>query len=166
MFLLKDLPDDDTLRQFHSKYAELDIPSTRLFLRLLKIGSDLLQHLDTFLKSYNLSHGRWITLVLLHREKEKRALPSILAEKQGVTRATMSALLKRLEQDHLVKRSYIVSDGRSHLIQLTPEGQQTLDRVMPEYYQMVAKLFEGQSSEDILKVSGFLEPLLSLCEKA
>ncbi len=75
MFLLKDLPDEAIFRRFKEEYQDLDIPSTALFLRLLRVGSDLLNILDNFLKDYDLTHGRWINLILLNREKNKMAMP-------------------------------------------------------------------------------------------
>lgn len=150
MFLLEDLPNEATYRKFKKEYPDMDILSTDLFLKSLKLGSDYLCHLDLFLKQFDLSHGRWITLILLNRENDKKAIPSVLAKKQGVTRATISNLLDRLEKDGLVKRVSCDQDGRSVHIELTKQGKSKLDKVMPEYYCMVKKLF-GNFKEEGLK---------------
>jgi DNA-binding MarR family transcriptional regulator len=138
-FLLRDLPDDHTLERFAADYPQLDRAAVAAFLRVLRAGSDLLAQLDDVLAPFGLTHGRWITLVLLRREPNGRALPSSLAAKQGVTRATISGLLARLEADGLVRRRRSEADARQSAAELTPKGRRLLDRVMPRYYDQVAE---------------------------
>lgn len=160
MFLLKDLPDTPTLEKFKASYPQLNISSTKLFLYLLKIGSHLLTQLDRFLQAYELSHGRWITLILLYREDDYIALPSVLAEKQGITRATMSTLLKRLEKDGFVRRLPCGDDGRVFKCQLTSEGKSKLDVIMPAYYDWVSEMFDGIDETEKKALISFLTQLV------
>lgn len=164
MFLLKDLPDEAIFRRFKEEYPDLDIPSTALFLRLLRVGSDLLNILDNFLKDFDLTHGRWITLILLNREKNKMAMPSVLAEKQGVTRATITNLLNKLERDGLIKRIPCNLDGRSSQVELTQSGKSKLDTVMPHYYRMVRELFNWAESGDLQLTTEFLDHVLEVLQ--
>lgn len=140
MFLLKDLPTTEIFRKFKKDYPDLDESRTALFLRFLRLGSDLLNILDDYLAGFGLTHGRWITLILLHREDNHRARPSVLAAKQGVKRATMTNLLDKLERDKLVRRIACSEDGRSVYVELTKAGKEKLDDVMPGYYRMVKTL--------------------------
>ncbi len=166
MFLLKDLPDEAIFRRFKEEYPDLDIPSTALFLRLLRVGSDLLNTLDNFLKDYDLTHGRWITLILLNREKNKMAMPSVLAEKQGVTRATITNLLNKLDRDGLIRRIPCDQDGRSSQIKLTQSGKSKLDTVMPHYYRMVRDLFNWAEPDDVELTTDFLDHVLEVLKSA
>ncbi|MDJ0784780.1 MAG: MarR family transcriptional regulator [Desulfosarcinaceae bacterium] len=159
MFLLKDLPTSETFKKFKADYPDLDIPRTALFLRLLRVGSDLMTILDAYLRPFGLTHGRWITLILLHREDTHRVVPSVLANKQGVKRATMTNLLDRLERDALVRRVACNQDGRSVQVELTKAGKQKLDEIMPGYYRMVKGLFREIESTTIKEMTQVLDEL-------
>jgi DNA-binding MarR family transcriptional regulator len=91
---------------------------------------------------------------LLMREDNLTSTPSELAEKAGVTRATMSGLINGLLRDGLVARQDDNKDRRSYTIQLTIAGQNKLDEVMPDYYPRVKKMMSVipmQQREDLLK---------------
>ncbi len=161
MFLLKDLPTSETFKKFKKDYPDLDVPRTSLFLRLLRVGSDLMTILDAYLRPFGLTHGRWITLILLHREDTHRAVPSVLAHKQGVKRATMTNLLDRLERDALIRRIACNKDGRSVQVELTKAGKNKLDQIMPGYYRMVKGLFKGIKLKSIKEMTIVLDELRS-----
>jgi len=148
MFLLQALPTPDDLRRFKTRYPELDPGSVALFLRVLSCGSMALLALDAFLKGYNLSHGRWITLILLQRSATPQTRLSTLAEQQGVTKATMTGLIQGLESGGLVTVTPDPDDGRSRLVTLTAEGLALLDRVMPVYYRRVADVCRALSGAE------------------
>lgn len=160
MFLLRDLPRPEAFDRFEAAYGPVDVDAVRLFLTILRAGSDLLNALDGFLEPFGLRHGRWITLVLLMREPDRHARPSVLAEKQGVTRATMSGLLDGLERDGLVGRVPDPEDRRSALVRLTPAGQACLDAVMPAYYRAIQTLLADVGGEDRAAAQKTLDRLL------
>ncbi|MFK4728879.1 MarR family winged helix-turn-helix transcriptional regulator [Agromyces mediolanus] len=56
-----------------------------------------------------------------------------VTELTGMSRAAVSALLKRLEADGLVDRSPSPEDGRSIVIQATEEGKRACDEVYRDY---------------------------------
>lgn len=140
MLQLRDLPTAAILRKFAERYPEADITAVDSFLHLLRTGTDLSIALDACLQKYDLLQGRWWVLILLMREADGSAAPSTLADKAGVSRATMTGLLDGLERDDLVERVLDRSDRRRVTIQLTPAGQAKLDAVMPDYYQRVRRL--------------------------
>ena len=77
------------------------------------------------------------------REDSKTSTPSILAEKAGVSRATMTGLLDGLEQGHLIERLLTKADRRSTFIKLTEAGQAKLDIVMPDYYSRLRECMKA-----------------------
>ena len=147
MLQLKDLPDAKILTKFAERYPEADIEHVIHFLTLLRVGSDLSSALDSFLASYGLLQGRWWVLILLMREQNLISTPSSLAEKAGVSRATMTGLIDGLDKEGLVVRVTNVDDRRKLHIKLTDAGQTKLDEVMPEYYRRVGNLMSILSSE-------------------
>ncbi len=147
MLQLKDLPTAEVLNKFAERYPEADITAVSTFLSLLRVATNLSTALDTCLSKYDLLQGRWWVLILLMREENKISTPSVLAEKTGVTRATMTGLLDGLEQVGLITREYTKNDRRIVLIKLTDAGQAKLDVVMPDYYKRLRQCMRGLNEE-------------------
>ncbi|SNR62508.1 DNA-binding transcriptional regulator, MarR family [Methylobacillus rhizosphaerae] len=148
MLKLKDLPDKAVLAKFAERYPDADTGGVAVFLHFLRVASDLSLALDTCLSRHGLLQGRWWVLVLLMREENSIALPSTLADKAGVSRATMTGLIDGLERDGLVKRISDTGDRRKVSIQLTDAGQVRLDQVMPDYYTRLRQCMAGISEEE------------------
>ena len=163
MFLLQNVPDPETIERQDKSLGKIDAEAAHLFLTVLKTGSDLLNALDDFLSIYGLRHGRWITLVLLMREKDMTAKPSDLAERQGVTRATMTGLLQGLAKDELVERLPDPTDGRGALVRMTGKGRAVMASVMPAYYARVATLLGGVKRKRLARAT---EVVASMQERA
>jgi DNA-binding MarR family transcriptional regulator len=98
-------------------------------------------------------------LILLMREDDGMSAPSTLAEKAGVSRATMTGLLDSLERDGLVERIFDAADRRRVSIRLTPAGQAKLDEVMPDYYRRLRQLMAGFSDAEKNVLHSMLERL-------
>jgi DNA-binding MarR family transcriptional regulator len=143
MLQLKNLPDAKVLQKFVDRYPQADADAVIQFLNILRIGSDLSDALDGFLAQYGLLQGRWWVLILLMREDNLTSTPSQLAEKSGVSRATMTGLVDGLEREGLVARLMDSADRRKYSIQLTAAGQAKLDEVMPSYYERVSALMNS-----------------------
>ena len=154
MLQLKDLPTTKVLGKFAERYPDADITAVSGFLHLLRVATDLSVALDACLSKHGLLQGRWWVLILLMREEDLTSTPSELAEKAGVSRATMSGLINGLLRDGLVARQEDTKDRRSYSIRLTAAGQGKLDEVMPDYYPRVKKMMNAipeQQREDLLK---------------
>lgn len=143
MFLLKELPTSRSLEKFVQRYPDADIQAISDFVNLLRAASDISDALDKLLAQHDLLQGRWWVLVLLMRQDDMTSSPSDLAEKAGVTKATMTGFIDGLEREGLVLRLMDTVDRRKFLIRLTPAGQQKLDEVMPDYYKKVHALMSA-----------------------
>ncbi|OIQ88603.1 transcriptional repressor MprA [mine drainage metagenome] len=140
MLQLKNIPDARILEKFVSRYPDAEIASVMPFLNILRAGSDLSDALDALLGRHGLLQGRWWVLILLMREDDLTSSPSDLAEKAGVSRATMTGLIDGLVRDGWVERQADAGDRRKLTIKLTPAGLAKLDEVMPDYYRKVRQL--------------------------
>jgi DNA-binding MarR family transcriptional regulator len=145
MLLLKELPTSKSLEKFLKRYPDADIKAISDFAQLLRAASDISDALDRFLLKHGLLQGRWWVLVLLLRQDELTCTPSELAEKTGVTKATMTGFLDGLEREGLVERISDKVDRRKMLITLTSAGQKRLDDVMPDYHNQVHNLMNNLS---------------------
>lgn len=156
MLQLRDLPTPEVLGKFAERYPDADVTAIASFLYLLRVATDLSLALDTCLSKHDLLQGRWWVLILLMREESTTSTPSALAEKLGVTRATMTGLLDGLEQSGLVTRVFAKEDRRSVKIQLTSAGQAKLDVVMPDYYRRIRQCMQVLDEEKRVQLQQLL----------
>lgn len=143
MLQLRDLPTAEGLKKFAQRYPEADVSAIATFLHLLRVATDLSTALDECLQRHGLLQGRWWVLILLLREETRVSTPSVLAEKSGVARATMTGLIDGLERDGLVERVFDPADRRRVSVKLTDSGQDKLDEVMPDYYSQLQRCMAG-----------------------
>lgn len=139
MLLLKELPTSKSLEKFVTRYPGTDITAISDFVSILRAASDISTALDALLARHGLLQGRWWVLVLLMRQDDLTSSPSELADKAGVTKATMTGFIDGLEREGLVSRFMDTNDRRKFLIRLSVAGQQKLDEVMPDYIQCVTQ---------------------------
>jgi DNA-binding MarR family transcriptional regulator len=155
MLLLKELPTSKSLEKFVRRYPDADISAISDFVNFLRASSDISTALDKILAKHELLQGRWWVLVLLMRQDNLTSTPTDLAEKAGVTKATMTGFIDGLVRDGLVTRITDDVDRRKLLIKLTDAGQHKLDKVMPDYYKKVSALmsFLNADQRDSLLVN-------------
>ena len=111
------------------------------------------------LAQHGLLQGRWWVLVLLLREDNLSSSPSELAEKAGVTKATMTGFIDGLENEGLVSRLTDRKDRRKLKIKLTATGRKKLDEVMPVYYTRVAALMSTLTQEQRQLIVQYMQNL-------
>jgi DNA-binding MarR family transcriptional regulator len=90
---------------------------------------------------------------------EKGIAPSELAAKVGVTRATISNMLRRMERDGLVDIRPAEQDGRGKVVSLTKAGRDFMEEILPPHYLRVSKLMEKLSEAEQKELIMLLEKL-------
>ncbi|MCG8564277.1 MAG: bifunctional helix-turn-helix transcriptional regulator/GNAT family N-acetyltransferase [Desulfobacterales bacterium] len=138
MFFLKDPPTPEEFQALSKRYKTLDPLSMVTMVKFLRTSSDLLVGFEKLLSRYGLSQGRFLILVVLNRAPDQPATPSELAGKIGVTKATMTGLVRGLERDGLISRRAGTTDKRQRMIRLTPLGLERLEKILPDYYDRAA----------------------------
>ncbi|MEJ2282276.1 MAG: MarR family transcriptional regulator [Desulfobacterales bacterium] len=148
MFFLKDLPTDITLQEFSRRYPNMNPSALKTCAELMRTGSNLLAAFESVFSKHALSQGRFLVLIVMSRTPQEAVSPSILAEKLGVKRATMTGLLDGLKKAGLVERVADSRDGRKIGVRLTDDGRQVLGKILPEYYRSMAKLTVSLSENE------------------
>ncbi|MEW6440119.1 MAG: MarR family transcriptional regulator [bacterium] len=148
MFLLRDLPTEQTVRDVAKRYPDLDPSGLMSCIYLLRTGSKLLAILERVLSPYRLSQGGFLILAVLIRDPDAEISPSDLAEKIGLTRATITVLLDTLAKHGLIERIPHDGDRRRLVVRLTSKGRQHLDRMLPGYYRQVAMIMSKVSERE------------------
>ena len=116
----------------------------------LKTAADEIQQaiVDVLQREYHLSEGKFCALIVLHQHGHDGVAPSVLAAKVGVTRATISNMLQRLERDGLIELRPDKEDGRGKLAVMTMAGCSFMEEVLPAHYLRVTKLMEKITEDE------------------
>lgn len=152
MFFLVDQPTEQEFEDLAGRYGEMDPLSVKAMVTLLRTGSDLLSGFEKMLNGYGLSQGRFLPLVVMNRNPDEETSPSVLAEKMGITRATMTGLLDGLERDGLIQRQVQKNDRRKQSIRLTDKAKDLLESILPDYWSRISNLMKTLSDNEMKKL--------------
>ena len=108
----KIIPTIDELKEHAKKIPEIN-PSSVIAMLIVKQVANDIQHeiFDILQEKYQLSEGKLHVMIILHQQKDL-ITPSLLAQKAGVTKATISIMLKRMQRDGLINLVSSNEDGR------------------------------------------------------
>lgn len=149
LFLLRDLPRYEMLQEKARRYPDLDAGAVEATLVLMRVASDVLEGFGAHFARNGTSQGRYLALMMLDRPCcESGMSPSELADKLGVTRATVTGLLDGLERDELISRQMHPEDRRAFRIELTPKGRDFLSEMLPDHYRRIAGLMTHLNSDE------------------
>ncbi len=148
MFTLQDIPSSEEIDQLAARYPDANPRAIETMLRLLRVGSDVMNLGESHFADLGISTGRFTILMLLNRKYKDGVSPSELAEGGGVSRATVTGLLDNLERDELVKREHASNDRRSIIIKITDKGLAFLDSILPTHFRRVAWLTSSLSDQE------------------
>lgn len=148
-FLLRDLPRYECLQEKARRYPDLDIGAVETTLILLRVASDVMEGMSSNFSRHGMSQGRFVVLSLLDRNGATGSLlPSEIADKLNVTRATVTGLLDSLEKDGYIQRRAHPEDRRAISVYLTDDGRKFLEQISPQHYRRIAGLMAHLSEEE------------------
>jgi len=87
-----------------------------------------------------------------------------LSRLEGVSAPTMTRIVDRLEQQGLVARRIDPGDGRSSVVEMSPEGTSALSRLRHERTAFLADRLAGLDEGEIATLSAALPALRRLAE--
>ncbi|MBN5028694.1 MarR family transcriptional regulator [Stenotrophomonas maltophilia] len=141
---------EEAQRRGHANIAQL-----RLCFQLLSLTSSIDRDCAARLAPHGLSEGRFIVLFLLHGA-DGSLPPHELAERAGVTRATISGLLDGLQREGLLQRRSDAEDGRRLQIVLTAKGARLADALFEQHTRWIGGLFNGLDADEQQQLSRLL----------
>lgn len=144
-------PSREELAAHARQIPEIHPDDVITMLTVMKAAEEIKGKTDDILeRKYHMSQGKLCVMIILHQHEEGLA-PSKLASMAGVTKATISVMLARMERDGLVKKSVDEADGRARLVYLTNKGRQEMDSILPDHYvrisHLIGKLDEKEKKE-------------------
>lgn len=148
--MLKDLPRYECLLEASREFPDLDPSATEVFLHLLRTGDEAFRVVETHLAEHDITQGRFGVLMALwgncQREGGKGGRPALtpaeIADRTGVTRATITGLIDTLERSGLVARTPHSDDRRMTSVVLTARGEKALARILPSHFRQMAWLMD------------------------
>lgn len=127
--------------------GQSDAGELALCFQLLSLARAIDQDCASRLAPQGLSEGRFVLLFLL-RGADTALSPHQLAERAGVTRATVTGLLDGLEREQLVSRHSDPDDKRRIHVRLTRAGQTLSARLFDQQTRWIASLFADISATE------------------
>lgn len=85
--------------------------------------------------------------------------PKELGEKTLITKGTLTGVVDRLTDKGLVRRIASSSDGRSQIVQLTPQGEELFARIFPAHLAYMERAFAALSPEELTGMTASLHDL-------
>lgn len=130
----------------------LEVRDTCLCLHVQRAARALARRFDEALKPFGLTNGQFSLLMSLNRPEPPRmsAVASLLA----MDRTTLTAALKPLERDGLVRTETDPRDRRGRLLVLTEKGERALAAAVPVWRREHADLdgLLGDGDSEALRV--------------
>ena len=166
LLLPKNLPRYECLLEAAREIPELDPSATEAFLHLLRTGDEAFRLVEAHLGEHEITQGRFSVLMSLWGKcrAEGRAAPlspAELADRLGVTRATVTGLVDTLERSGLVTRTPSADDRRMMLVELTSRGEKLLNRILPAHFRQMAWLMQPLDEAERKTFVGLLTKVLA-----
>lgn len=156
---LTTLPSQEELHQTSCQiFPEAEPLSLYSNLLFRKVATDIEINYDNFFAQFDLSPGRF-TLIMLLKKNPAGLMPSELAQKVGVTQATISGLINSLEKSEIVARETHEKDGRAFVIKLTAKGNALIQKLAPEWYPKIMGFWAQLTQEEKTTLNGILEKM-------
>jgi DNA-binding MarR family transcriptional regulator len=142
---------------FEEEFPGASPRATECFLTLAYLATAMLGSLNRLLQGFGIPSYTALNALAVLGGAGEPVPPSVVAERMIVTRPTVTGILRTLEKRGLVDRSAHGSDGRMHLVGLTPRGEALVGRVLPAVHRFEAELFGTLGDEQLESLLGMLD---------
>ena len=168
---LAKLSKTEMMKKRAEQYIGVDVDTVEAYWLLLSVAREMLSKIHNRLERFGLSDGKLVILILLRYAPNNSLTPSELAERCEVTRGTITGLLDGLERAGLVERKSYPEDRRMLTIQLTQQGLDFIDEIMPQHFRRFGEMIKRAdlSSDEIQQFTAILKKIQqsipALCEE-
>jgi DNA-binding MarR family transcriptional regulator len=160
----KDLVDR-ILRQWQRERPDLDTSPMSVIARIERLSRVLEHRIAAALDEYDLNESQFGVLAALRRAGEPYCLsPTALYGSLLISSGAMTNRLERLKTAGLVRRLPDPEDGRSVLVQLTPNGLRVVEAAVATHAENERQLLEPLSRTEQRQLAELLRTLLAAFE--
>lgn len=141
------------------KGHELDFTAMSAVSNIYRSGSAVRNHMErTLLAEYELSWVAFTVLWVLWIWGEQET--GHVADEAGVTKGTLTGVIKTLQARKLIRRRPHREDGRRALITLTKAGERLIEQLFPEFNQHESLVVSGLSLSEQRELARLLRLVL------
>ncbi|MDA8208743.1 MAG: MarR family transcriptional regulator [Actinomycetota bacterium] len=139
---------------------EADVHASGVMTNIYRVASILRNHMEReVLGEYGLSFTAFIVLFTLWVWGEME--PQRLASKAGVTKGTLTGVVKTLERRGLCIRQVHPQDRRRAIVSLSDEGVRVVEKVAPLYNREESRLVAGMDAETQVALASSLRMIVA-----
>ncbi len=132
--------------------SEVDPNTVRLIERMRMVAHSLYQLGEQSLEEAGLSYARFRLLMNLLKSEELDGRlelnPSEISDRQGISRNTVSTLIRDLEEEGLIERRLDPHDRRRFNIRLTADGRNLVRQHSAAHFRTVTSCFEALTPQE------------------
>ena len=152
---------DKILTQWQHESPDLDLSSLAVVGRILQLARLLEKHRETVLAGFELNLWSFDMLATLRRQGPPYQLkPTDLYGLLMLSSGAMTNRIDRLEKDGMVIRLRDPGDRRSVIVQLTQQGIERVDAVMPVLFEQENRLLDDLSQTETESLRSLLQKFL------
>lgn len=141
-------PTRKELEKYAEKIPEIEPSAVLAMLRISQAAEYVRAAINDVLASqYHLSRGKLRVMFVLYQMTDGIAL-SQLADRAGVTRATITTMVKRMVRDGLTEVAIDQTDKRGKKVRLTAQVREFMDDVLPDHYLRISMLMSRLSEAE------------------
>ncbi|MEO1132704.1 MAG: MarR family transcriptional regulator [Cyanobacteria bacterium J06639_1] len=153
---------DKILAQWQREAPALDVSSLAVVGRILQLSRLLEKHRETVLADFGLAVWSFDMLATLRRQGSPYQLkPTELYQWMMLSSGAMTNRIDRLEKDELVTRLRDPNDRRSVIVQLTAQGIERVDAVIPVLFARENQLLDELSQTETETLVALLRHVLA-----
>ena len=153
---------DRILEQWRTERPDLDPSPMAVLGRLSRAAAAIASDLDSTFAEHGIDASTFDVLATLRRQGAPyRLSPASLAQQSMITTSAVAQRLNRLEAVGLVARLPRPEDGRGKLVELTPAGQELVDRVLPDHLateEAILDPLDAAERRTLAELLGRLDP--------
>jgi DNA-binding MarR family transcriptional regulator len=154
------------MAQWRQERPDIDCSGKAVVGRILQLHDVILRAVDRTLARHGLKYPAYAVLATLRvAGSPYRMSPSELLETLLLSSGGLSNLLRRMEEDGLVRRMADERDGRGVIVELTEEGARIADAAMVDHAETERKLVSVLSSESQEETAAALAMLIAASER-
>ncbi|WP_310620864.1 MarR family winged helix-turn-helix transcriptional regulator [Flexibacterium corallicola] len=146
MYFLKELPTRMMIDRYVAQTGVGSTDDIEQALSMMRSASELGRLLDTYFSAHQLSQLKFLVLVVIDREPETDSLrQSEINQRLDVSKPVLHRTISSMLSAGLLVRSEDKEDSRAHRLALTDAGKQSLNAILPGYFQVISKFMERRT---------------------
>ena len=149
--------EKDILKRVHG--LEIDYPALSLVSNIFRVANGFRNHAEKrLLGNFGLSFSGFTVLWVLWVWGPQE--PARLAHEAGISKATLTGVLKTLESLEFTAREPHRTDGRKIVIRLTNQGKTTFRKLLPRFNSLESAVTADLSEPLKTELTGALRTIL------